>query len=201
MGHVYLSSRQCQQVDRRAIEEFGMSGLVLMENAGRGATDVLVGLMKQAQPSTASQGPVVVCCGGGNNGGDGLVMARHLDLRGYAVQVLLWADPTKLTSDAAANFEIIQKSDVPLTVFGTDHDGQLLASILGPASWIIDALLGTGARGEPRPLGHAPHERDDEEECPHTGPDESIQSHTQTPRSPRHSPDDAPAHTHGSPVE
>jgi len=151
VSHVYLSSQQCQQVDRRAIDEYGMLGMVLMENAGRGATDVLQSLMQRAPRSTAALGPVVVCCGGGNNGGDGLVMARHLDLRGYAVQVLLWADPAKLTPDAAANYEIIRKSDVPLTIFGIDYDEQLLASILGPASWIIDALLGTGARGEPRP--------------------------------------------------
>jgi len=151
MSHVYLSSQQSQQVDRRAIDEFGMSGLVLMENAGRGATDVLVRLMEQAQLLVADQGPIFVCCGGGNNGGDGLVMARHLDLRGYAVRVLLWANPKKLTPDAAANYEIIRKSDVPLAVLGPDYDEQQLASSLGTASWIIDALLGTGALGEPRP--------------------------------------------------
>ncbi len=151
VSHVYLSSRQCQQVDRRAMDEFGMLGLVLMENAARGATDVLVSLLEPARHASASRGPVVVCCGGGNNGGDGLVMARHLDLRGYAVEVLLWADPGKLTPDAAANYAIILKSDIPLTVLGTDYDEHQLASSLGTASWVIDALLGTGARGEPRP--------------------------------------------------
>ena len=72
-----------------------MSGLVLMENAGRGLADTLVGL--------GIGGPVVVCCGRGNNGGDGFVLARHLDVRGHQVKVLLWADPEELAGDAAAN--------------------------------------------------------------------------------------------------
>ena len=55
------------------MDEFGMSGLVLMENAGRGAADVLCRL--------GIAGPVAVCCGKGNNAGDGFVVARHLDLQ------------------------------------------------------------------------------------------------------------------------
>lgn len=146
---VYLSSEQCQQVDRRAIDDYGMLGLVLMENAARGATDVLVELMEKAH-LPKREGPVVVCCAGGNNGGDGLAMARHLDLRGYAVEVLLWADPDKLTADAAANYAIVEKCEIPLKVLGPEYETRQLASSLGSASWIIDALLGTGTRGEPR---------------------------------------------------
>ncbi len=69
-----LSRDQCREVDRRAIEELGMSGLVLMENAGRGCVDVLCG--------EGIRGPVVIVCGRGNNGGDGFVIARHLEIRG-----------------------------------------------------------------------------------------------------------------------
>lgn len=150
MADVYLSSKQCQQVDRRAVEEFGMVGLVLMENAARGATDVLVKRM-EANQTSKDEARVVLCCGGGNNGGDGLAMARHLDLRGYAVEVLLWADPKKLSGDAAANYEIIKRSDLPLKVLDPDYEESEIASSLNPTSWIVDALLGTGARGEPRP--------------------------------------------------
>lgn len=150
MAEVYLSSKQCQQVDRRAVEEFGMSGLVLMENASRGATDVLETLMK-ADHVSKDKGRVVICCGGGNNGGDGLTMARHLDLRGYAVEVLLWADPEKLAGDAATNYEITSRCDIPVKVLGPNYEPREDASSLGSASWIVDALLGTGARGEPRP--------------------------------------------------
>ena len=138
-----LTREQSRLVDRLAIEEYGFSGLVLMENAGRGAADVLCRL--------GIDGAVVVCCGKGNNAGDGFVIARHLDLRGHSVRVLLWAEPEELTGEAAANFQILTKTDVPIEVFGNVHDSGRLSKSLDGAAWIVDALLGTGARGEPRP--------------------------------------------------
>ncbi len=138
-----LTREQSRLVDRLAAEEYGFSGLVLMENAGRGVADVLCGL--------GLAGPVVVCCGKGNNAGDGFVLARHLDLRGHPVRVLLWAEPEELTGDAAANYRILSKTDVPIEVFGAAYDAPRLAKLLDGAAWIVDALLGTGARGEPRP--------------------------------------------------
>lgn len=119
-----------------------MSSLVLMENAGRGLCDVL--------ESLGIAGPVAIGCGGGNNGGDGFVLARHLDLRGFAVRVGLWRNPEKLTGDAAANCRILMKSGIPVEVF-EQHDAVRIARFLDGAAWIVDALLGTGARGEPRP--------------------------------------------------
>jgi NAD(P)H-hydrate epimerase len=138
-----LTREQSRLVDRLAAEEYGFSGLVLMENAGRGVADVLCRL--------GIAGPVVVCCGKGNNAGDGFVLARHLDLRGHRVRVLLWAGPEELTGDAAANYRILKKTDVPIEVFGAAHDAPRLAKLLDAAAWIVDALLGTGAQGEPRP--------------------------------------------------
>jgi len=138
-----LTRAQSRQVDRRAMEEYGISGPVLMENAGRGVADRLCAL--------GIGGPVVICCGKGNNAGDGFVIARHLDLRGFAVRVLLWAEPSELTGDAAANFRILEKTGVPIVVFGEEHDAARLDKHLAGAAWIVDALLGTGARGEPRP--------------------------------------------------
>src|SRR5213593_3594583 len=91
-----LNREQVREVDRRAIDEYGMSGLVLMENAGRGCADKLCEL--------GIAGPVVICCGKGNNAGDGFVIARHLDLRGVAVKVVLWSDPAELQGDAGANY-------------------------------------------------------------------------------------------------
>ena len=138
-----LTREQSRLVDRLAVEEFGFSGLVLMENAGRGVADVLCRL--------GIGGPVAVCCGRGNNAGDGFVIARHLDLRGHAVRVLLWARPEELAGDAAANFRILTKTDVPIEVFGETLDEARLSQGLAGAVWIVDALLGTGSRGEPRP--------------------------------------------------
>jgi NAD(P)H-hydrate epimerase len=143
MTPIAFTREQSRRVDQIAAEEFGFSGLVLMENAGRGVADVLCRL--------GVAGPVLICCGKGNNAGDGLVIARHLDLRGHKVRVLLWAEPDGLTGDAAANFRILAKSDVPIEVFGAVQDEARLAKLLDGAAWIVDALLGTGARGEPRP--------------------------------------------------
>src|SRR6478735_12528756 len=94
-----LTRAEVREVDRRAIAEFGMSGLVLMENAGRGCVDVLCQL--------GCRGPVVVVCGKGNNAGDGFVIARHLDLRGLPVKVALLGSPDVLRGDAAANYAIL----------------------------------------------------------------------------------------------
>ncbi len=138
-----LDRRQARQLDRRASDVYGIASIVLMENAGRGVADTLCRL--------GAAGPVVICCGKGNNGGDGFVVARHLDLRSIPVRVLIWAEPAELTGDAGANFQILVKSGLALEIFGTQHDPGRLAAQLHGADWIVDALLGTGARGEPRP--------------------------------------------------
>jgi NAD(P)H-hydrate epimerase len=143
-----LDRKQVRRLDQRAVSEYGLNSLVLMENAGRGAADLLCGL--------APVGPVAICCGKGNNGGDGFVIARHLDLRHWPVEVLLFADPASLTGDAAANYRVLEKSGVRIRIFtgqpetgGTEANE--LDAALASAAWIVDALLGTGSSGDPRP--------------------------------------------------
>ena len=138
-----LNRRQSRRLDTLAIEQYGMTGLVLMENAGRGVADTLCRL--------GISGPVVICCGRGNNAGDGFVLARHLDLRRYDVRVLLWADPSDLTGDAAANYRILEHAGVPIVPMAAETDPARLDREFAGAAWLVDALLGTGARGEPRP--------------------------------------------------
>jgi len=147
-----LTRDQVREVDRRAIAEFGFSGLVLMENAGRGVVDALERL--------GIDGPVVILCGKGNNAGDGFVIARHLEIRGHACRVLLLFPSRELTSDAATNLAILQRTTVPIIEFATQRAGASPPPALLPedlnrhgsgAAWIVDALLGTGAQGEPRP--------------------------------------------------
>jgi NAD(P)H-hydrate epimerase len=136
MDQFALNREQSRDIDRRAIEKYGLTGIVLMENAGRGCVDVLERL--------GIDGPVVILCGKGNNAGDGFVIARHLAIRGYECHVVLIRPETELQGDAAANYQIITKLGLPI------H--RSLAEVAKvSADWIIDALLGTGARGEPRP--------------------------------------------------
>lgn len=136
---ISITREQARTLDRLAVEQYGMTSVMLMENAGRGATDLLCGL--------GITGPVAICCGGGNNGGDGFVIARHLDLRGYDVRVLLLPVPEKLAGDAALNYRVIERSGISITPLTPDA----LVSQLDGCAWIVDALLGSGAEGEPRP--------------------------------------------------
>jgi NAD(P)H-hydrate epimerase len=140
MTNIALTREQSRELDRRAIEDYGISGLVLMENAGRGTVDVLERL--------GIAGPVVILCGKGNNAGDGFVIARHLEIRNHACKVILLFEPSDLTGDAAANFAILERTNVPIIETPDSLDAHAHAH---GADWIIDAMLGTGARGEPRP--------------------------------------------------
>jgi NAD(P)H-hydrate epimerase len=134
-----ISREQSRRLDRRAVEEFGMTGVMLMENAGRGVADRLCTL--------GIAGRVVICCGRGNNGGDGFVVARHLDLRGHDVAVLVFDDPGRLAGDAALNFNVIRAAGISID----QVEPRELDVRFSQAAWIVDALLGTGAQGEPRP--------------------------------------------------
>ena len=140
---MYLTCTESRELDRRAIEEFGIPGIVLMENAGRGMADLLGTL--------GVKGRVVICCGKGNNGGDGFVVARWLDARGVDVRVVLFCPPEELTGDAATNCRIVQKCDISMTVPPTSLDDSNLQRELADAEWIVDALFGSGLRGPVRP--------------------------------------------------
>src|SRR5438105_416450 len=96
----WLSRDEVRALDRRAIDGFGVPGVVLMENAGRGAAELLMRLNPEKKP-------VVILCGPGNNGGDGFVMARHLDNAGYAVDVHVLAKSNREPTDADVNFDIL----------------------------------------------------------------------------------------------
>ena len=141
MTECTLARDAVRELDRVAIEEFGIPGIVLMENAGRNAAELLC--------TKRLSGPIVICCGKGNNGGDGFVMARHLENHGAAVHILLFADPNSLRGDARTNFRIVKASGIPLTVV-PNIDQSVLNSELNAAEWIVDALLGTGMTGEVR---------------------------------------------------
>ncbi len=147
MTQIFLPPATICELDARAINEFGVPGIVLMENAGRGCAEFIANL----KPA----GPVIICCGKGNNGGDGFVIARHLDRLAFPVEVLLFADPTELRGDALTNFEIVRRSQIPLTICNdrSPPEPSWLSAVvakLQAAGLIVDALLGTGTTGEPR---------------------------------------------------
>ena len=141
---MYLTREEVRALDRRAIEEYGVPGVVLMENAGRGAAEVLLSL--------GIHGWVVVCCGKGNNGGDGFVIARHLDNHRVPVQVLLFARPEELSGDAAINYHTLARAGLSVEVHaGNPVDVAAIRRELATAEWVVDALFGTGLSGPVRP--------------------------------------------------
>lgn len=139
-----LTREQARAVDRHAIESLGLAGLVLMENAGRGCVDVLEGI--------GVDGPVVILCGKGNNAGDGFVIARHLMVRGLTARTVLLAPPSEFAGDAAINYGVLRKLGGEITDLSASSPDALPAALdsLDGADWWIDAMLGTGAVGDPR---------------------------------------------------
>jgi len=140
----FLTREQVRALDRRAIDEFGVPGIVLMENAGRGAAEVLRRL--------GVHGRVVICCGKGNNGGDGFVIARHLAVHEVSVRILLFCRPEELSGDAAINERIAAKLKLPREVHaGPSPDLNAVGRELAAAEWVVDALFGAGLSGAVRP--------------------------------------------------
>jgi NAD(P)H-hydrate epimerase len=140
-----LSRNEVRDVDRRAIEDYGLPGIVLMENAGRNAAAVLHAAAGRPDPA----GPVAVACGPGNNGGDGFVIARHLENLGHEVRLLLACDPAGYRSDAAINCRVAERSGAAIHLLAA-ADSAAWRLRLDGAAWIVDALLGTGTTGAAR---------------------------------------------------
>jgi len=140
-----LTRSEVRDVDRRAIEEFGLPGIVLMENAGRNAAAVL----HAAAGRSGSVAPVVVACGPGNNGGDGFVIARHLENLGHDVRLLVACDPAGYRGDAAINCRVAERSGSAIHLLAAADPAAWRLRLTG-AAWIVDALLGTGTTGAAR---------------------------------------------------
>jgi len=136
------TAAQMRELDRRASAEFAIPSLLLMENAGaETAREILA-----AYPR-AGRGRVLILCGRGNNGGDGFVVARRLLAEGAEVRTLLLGRRPEVKGDAATNLEILTRlGGPPQEVLGPEDLSIVLAG-LAWADLVVDALLGTGARG------------------------------------------------------
>lgn len=144
-----LTAAAMRELDRRTIEEIGLPGAVLMENAGRGAAEVIM-----ARCAASFPGPVAIFCGRGNNGGDGFVVARHLREAGWRVEVLLLAEAAVLSGDAALMLQCCTASGGRVTEVA---DPRHLARLVAEKSFslCVDAIFGTGLGREPQGLAGA----------------------------------------------
>ena len=139
----HVTPEEMREIDRRAIEDFGIPGLVLMENAGRNA------FFQAADMATGKSAHILCACGKGNNGGDGFVCARHLANNGYDVTVFLAGNPDDLKGDARTNGEICRRMDLPFFSVIPENT-ERFRNELGSCSLVVDAFLGTGLSGRVR---------------------------------------------------
>jgi hydroxyethylthiazole kinase-like uncharacterized protein yjeF len=135
-----LSRAQMRAFDRHAIDTCHVPGIVLMENAGRGAADVACRLLG----ASLSGARVVVVAGAGNNGGDGFVVARHLWARGADVRVFLAGATERVHGDARINHDAFLDLGGQVTVTKPGSNLAELEAALGLADMVVDALFGTG---------------------------------------------------------
>ena len=139
------TAAQMRELDRKTIEEIGIPGMVLMENAGRGTVDWMQEAFGPVQGKT-----VCIFAGPGNNGGDGLVIARTVHGLGAFPFVFLLADPASLQGDAAHNFDILSKLRLPCQILDQpEKTASLFETILTldrmhPMHSLVDAIFGIG---------------------------------------------------------
>jgi hydroxyethylthiazole kinase-like uncharacterized protein yjeF len=137
-----LTAAEMREVDRLTTERFRVSGLTLMEDAGK----CVAQFIRSRFPGFARR-PIVVLCGKGNNGGDGFVTARHLLKMGAKPLVYLFADPRAVEGDAAANLKRWKQAHGKVAVARDASTLSAAKLCLSDKTIVVDALLGTGARG------------------------------------------------------
>ncbi len=144
-----LSRARARELDAIALQDYGLSELVLMENAGLLATLEVVRILHAL--GGRRTGPVRVFCGGGSNGGDGYVIARQLLVRGVAVECESMPLSGASGSASGINREIAARLGISIHDLGAWDEGTPRERTWDESPLIIDALLGTGFTGEMRP--------------------------------------------------
>lgn len=134
-----LTAGQMREVDRRTIEECGIPGVVLMENAGRRVVEAIV--QRFARPENER---IVVVCGRGNNGGDGFVVARLLRNLGARPKAFLLAAKHEVRGDAALNLGIAERLELDIVETVSAAARARLKKELRAATIVVDAIFGTG---------------------------------------------------------
>jgi NAD(P)H-hydrate epimerase len=142
---ILVTAGEMQEMDRQAIETHGIPGLELMENAGQGATNVLLD-----QFADRIKAGVGIICGKGNNGGDGFVIARYLADRRIDVTVYLLAKAAGVKGDAAANLKRLAALKIPVIEIPDEDSFLKIKSEFRRFDLLVDAILGTGLTSDVR---------------------------------------------------
>ncbi len=139
-----VTAAEMREIDRTAIEDYGIPGVVLMENAGRQVVNAVVDMLGNVNDKI-----ILVIAGKGNNGGDGFVVARHLKNMGAEVFVHLLADVSQIKDDAKINLDVWLKMGGKVTN-PLNEGKELLDTQLARSHVVVDALYGTGFKGSMR---------------------------------------------------
>ena len=143
-----VTSKQMHQFDKKVIGQYGVPGIVLMENA---AIQIANEIRKKYSPLAGAR--VSVVCGKGNNGGDGIAVARHLSTMDRADVTIWLAEPMdQATPDTAINLMIARNYGIAVE---TISEIDWFVAHLAASSVVVDAVLGTGISGDPRPAAAA----------------------------------------------
>lgn len=135
-----LTAEQMQELDRFTIQEIGIPGIVLMENAGRSVANTVVERFGQDYKRA------LVFAGKGNNGGDGYVVARHLADEGWDVETLVFSKKDKIVGDALTNLNVLERYDSKISYVSEPDEFLNLVESRSEEAVLIDALFGTGLK-------------------------------------------------------
>src|SRR5512136_3347426 len=139
------NAEEMQELDRKAIETYRIPGMILMENAGRGAAEVISNTFPDIHKKR-----IAIIAGKGNNGGDGFVIARYLMNQGVLVRVYLLTDPKGLRGDAETNFNIFQRMKGEVISVPSSKDYVKVKKDLEKFDILVDGIFGTGLDAEVR---------------------------------------------------
>jgi NAD(P)H-hydrate epimerase len=142
---IIMSRDQVRRFDLKAINELGIPGVILMENAGRSCAELL-----KEKLSNINYPKVCIFCGTGNNGGDGYVIARHLLNSGFRVTVVICGDRDKIKGDARINLDILERIGQPVELLDLleEHLGIGVQAYANDADTVVDSIFGTGLSGQ-----------------------------------------------------
>lgn len=137
-----VTANEMREIDKATIE-FGLPGRILMENAGRGAVQMLYETF-----SRIGARKIGILAGRGNNGGDGFVIARHLAQKGIDVIVYLLAEASMVKDDARANLELIYRFEIPVIEIPDSKTFEAYKVSMRHREVWVDAIFGTGLKSD-----------------------------------------------------
>jgi len=142
---VVMSRDQVRKFDAWAINQLGIPGTVLMENAGRSCAELIKEKLGDIEKPS-----VCIFCGTGNNGGDGYVIARHLLNSGFEVKVVICGDREKIKGDAKLNLDILEAMGQAIEQLNLEQKdiGDCAGQVAEGADMLVDAVFGTGLKGQ-----------------------------------------------------